>query len=734
MQAQVAISADFLEAYAGIPRKSQKRVRAFIEKFKADPTQPGIHYEPIHDTVDEAVRTVRIGDDYRAIVIRPDQGNVFLLVWVAHHDEAMAWASRKRFAVHPHTGTLQVWEPVAGAPANDTAPAPAPMSVVKTDPSAAVPSGRLLAGRTDDELLLLGVPEPLLPAVRALRTDEDLDELARFLPAEASDALYLLAAGFTLDEAIEQLAGKAPPAAPEAAPSVDTTDFSAALARPGTQRSFKLVEDDDELAEILNAPLAQWRIFLHPAQRRLVTARSNGPMRVLGGAGTGKTVVAMHRARHLAKEVFPRPDQRILFTTFTKNLASDLRRQLGDLCGPELARIEVVNLDDWASHFLKARGISVKPWPKKSDDRQQLWLRCIGEQAPTSDLPWSFYADEWELVASAQGVTDEAAYLKARRAGRGTPLTRGQRKGVWRVLGAYRAELERAGLLDYGDVLDEARRSLERLREQAGPGAASVLPYAAVVADEVQDFSPQALRLLRALVPEGPNDLFVVGDAHQRIYRHQSSLGTCGINIRGRRSRRLTVNYRTTARIRRFAEALLEGMPVDDLDDGLDSLRGYRSLRLGVAPEIAHCPTADAEAALILARVREWLADHDPETLCIAARKRRYLTDRYQPLLEGAGIATTIIEKQENTTAPGVRLATLHRVKGLEFPLMILASIHEGDMPLALPPDALCDDAARKAHEDGERRLLYVAATRARDALVITGYGRRCAWLGSRKG
>lgn len=175
-------------------------------------------------------------------------------------------------------------------------------------------------------------------------------------------------------------------------------------------------------------------------------------------------------------------------------------------------------------------------------------------------------------------------------------------------------------------------------------------------------------------------------------------------------------------------------MPVDHLDDGLDSLRGYRSLRLGVAPEIAHSATADAEAALILERVREWLADHDPETLCVAARKRRYLTDRYQPLLAGAGIATTVIEKNENTSTPGVRLATLHRVKGLEFPLMILASIHEGDMPVALPPDALCDDAARKAHEDGERRLLYVAATRARDALVITGYGRRCAWLGPSKG
>lgn len=162
-------------------------------------------------------------------------------------------------------------------------------------------------------------------------------------------------------------------------------------------------------------------------------------------------------------------------------------------------------------------------------------------------------------------------------------------------------------------------------------------------------------------------------------------------------------------------------MPVDDLDEGVDTMQGYRSLRLGTAPEIAHCPTADAEGALILERVRQWLEETEARNICIAVRKNSLIKDRYQPLLEQAGIPTTVIKTSEDATGTGVRLATMHRVKGLEFPRVILASVHQGDIPIDLPAEDLCDDGARRAHDDTERRLLYVAATRARDALLITG-------------
>lgn len=716
MHPQVALSADFLEAFSKIPRKSQKQVRAFIEKFKANPLQASIHYEPIHAMRDDKVRTVRIGDDYRAIVVQPPQGDVYLLVWVDHHDEAMRWAKHKVFEVNPHTGSFQVWQAVEGA---DAAAPVAPVAAIAALEAEAVPSGRLLAGRTNDELLLFGVPEPLLPAVRALRTEQDLDRLAEHLPEEATDALYYLAAGYSVDATIDELDRQAAPLE-ITAPPVDTNDFAAALLRPESKRQFKVVEDDAELLDILDAPLARWRIFLHPSQDKLVRMHAKGPVRVLGGAGTGKTVVAMHRARHLAKHALAAGDRRVLFTTFTANLARDIAHNLRELCGPELERIEVVNLHKWAQRFLTSRGVKVKAL--REDQRRKLWSEVADRFE--FDHPPSFYSDEWELVVQAQAIADEATYLKARRAGRGTPLSRAQRKDAWKVMAAYRAELERRGLLEHTDILREARLLLE----QHG-GAAALLPYAALVADEVQDFSPEDLRLVRAIVPEGPDDLFVVGDAHQRIYKHHASLGRCGINIRGRRSARLTVNYRTTARIRRFAEALLEGMAVDDLDDGTDTTRGYRSLRVGAAPELLHCATADEEAALIVARVQAWLQEVTPENICIAARKTEHLEERYLPLLRNAGIDAALIQPDEDAAAPGVRLATMHRVKGLEFPRVILASVHAGDMPLALPADALSDDAARRAHEDAERRLLYVAATRARDQLLVTGYGRECPLL-----
>ena len=168
---------------------------------------------------------------------------------------------------------------------------------------------------------------------------------------------------------------------------------------------------------------------------------------------------------------------------------------------------------------------------------------------------------------------------------------------------------------------------------------------------------------------------------------------------------------------------------MDDLDDGTDTTRGYRSLRVGVAPDIQHCKTAQAEADVIVDVSATGSATSPAEHICIVARRTELIEDRYEPLLKNAGFDTNIIKTDDDADAPGVRLATMHRVKGLEFPRMILASVHEGDMPLALPDEALSDDAARKAHDDAERRLLYVAATRARDELLVTGFGSRSQFL-----
>lgn len=706
---QVALSSDFLKAFAEIPKNKQKTVREALEKFKRDPTSAAQNYEKIRDVIDDKVRTIRCGVDYRAIVIHPPQGDVHLFVWVDHHDEAMAWARRKRFEVNKHTGTLQVYEVQA---AQETAPAaaPPPSRDVASIDAEPVQEGRLFAGYDNATLLLFGVPEPLLIAVRALREESDLDGLVPYLPKEAADALYLLAAGYSPEQTIDEL-DRQRPADPEK-PEFDPDDFEAALQRPGTQREFKIVEDDHELADILNAPLDQWRIFLHPSQRKLVDMRSTGPARVLGGAGTGKTVVAMHRARKLALEC--PPDKKVLFTTFTKNLAADIQSLLQKLCGQEIERIEVTHLHAWASGILKARGVKVRTNP---DELKEAWRDACALDTENR-FTESFYRQEWSEVVQAQDILDEAAYLRARRAGRGTRLSREQRKEVWKVLSGYRRYLQSRGLMDHGDTIREARLLLE----------AGKVPhrYVSVVADEVQDFSESELRLLRAMVPEAPNDLFLVGDAHQRIYGHKASLSRCGINVRGLRSRRLRLNYRTTQSIRNWSVAVLRGMSVDDLDEGTDdALKGYHSLRKGEPPVVVHHATESEEAAFVLERVRAWLTAQNraPGDVCLAARTNDLLEKRYAPLLRQAGFDVQFVRADESKLGDGIRLATMHRVKGLEFPCVLIASVHAGTVPLELKSYA--DEVARQDHIDTEKRLLFVAATRARDELVVTGFGEK---------
>ena len=706
MTPQVAIEDSFLDAYTRIPRSRQKKVLEFLKKFRHDPTQSSINYERLNTAKDDKVRTVRIGKDYRAVILHPPRGDVYILVWVDHHDEAIDWTRNRRFDVHPETGSLQSYVLVSAEEVAETA-VPEREEPVQpaVEPPAPVEEG-LFDTHDDASLQRCGLPAPLLPAVRSVHTEQQFDALAPLLPSEAADALFLLAAGGTVEEALAEVARA------RDAKKVDTDDFATAIERSGSKRHYAVIDSERELLEMLEAPLERWRVFLHPTQRSLARMRANGPVRVLGGAGTGKTVVAMHRARHLAAEVFTGADDRILFTTFTRNLARDIENQLDTLCGEERRRIDVVHLHILAVRYLRDRGKSFSIANDKA--QRSIWKQAF-EEANETELPLSFFRDEWEHVVQPESIGERAAYLKVRRVGRGTRLTRAQRGRIWKVFARYRELLDERGLVEWMDVVRAAIEEIERTGER---------PYRAVVADEVQDFSALGLRLIRALSPKGRNDVFVVGDAHQRIYRHKASLGSCGIDIRGR-GRRLKVNYRTTDRIRRWAVALLDGVPVDDLDGGDDNLRGYRSLRRGVVPVVTHFATPNDEEQRLIEQLRAWLKDGKAEEICIAARTNRTLTDRYRAMLERNGIAAIVVDPDgEAEHGKGVRLATMHRIKGLEFPRLVIASVQAGLVPLRMSDASFADDAAREEHEWQERRLLFVAATRARDELVVTGYGR----------
>lgn len=700
-----AISDEFLGAFSRIPKHAQKKVREFTRKFREAPTSSGINYEKLSGKVDARLRSIRVGIDYRAIVLAPEQGDVYVLLWVDHHDEAYAWAEKRRVEVHPTTGSLQVFQTY-----DAIAPVLAPVSSVS--PTA---SGRFRE-LTDAELFGAGVPPALVPAVRAVYTDADFDALAPHLPAEAAEVLTGIAAGMTLDEALEDvLGGAVQPARPKEV--VDTTDVVAALARVDSTRRFRLLDDDFDLEAALDHPLDTWRVFLHPSQQRYVDAPTKGPSRLLGAAGTGKTVVAMHRAVRLVKTMLE-PTERVLFTTFTVNLADDIAHQLAKIASPEeLARIDVTGIDALASKLAREAGVEAKV----AIETQDLWTEAIdvyGESGWGVD----FYQAEWRDVIQAQDIRDEATYLKAQRLGRGTTLRRSERRKVWPVFARYRRLLDEAGLAELEDLLRFAKRAVEAEPERHR--------YAAVVVDETQDMSAPALELIRALAgPEHPNDLFLVGDAHQRIYGRPVSLLACGINVRGRRSRRLRINYRTTDTIRRFSMRVLEGERFDDLADGEDDARGYVSLRSGPAPDVAHFDDLAAERAHLVGTIQELLKTGvPPNHICVAARTHDQLDSSYGPALAAAGIATEKLGRAAPKTEY-VRLATLHRIKGLEFPIVFIAGVDRGHMPLATPELEAPDPVVAAHAMKRERCLFYVAASRARDQLFVSASGTRSPFL-----
>ncbi len=669
---KVALAKSFLTALNRVPKPIRKRVNELITKFSENPTGSNLNFESLAGMRDPKVRTLRVNQQYRAVLMHPPKGNVYLFVWVDNHDEAMAWAKNKVFDVNATTGALQVLDMEYVETATEE---------IHTPPAEAV---GLFKALSDDDLAKTGLPAVLLPTVRAIFTEAQLDEVQPFFPQESFEALFLVASGYDLDTALRESSRSA---AKEAA-QIDTEDFAAALERPTSRREFRLAQTEDELTEMLDSRLDTWRVFLHPNQEAIVRTNFKGPARVLGGAGTGKTVVAMHRARHLAKKF---DGEKILFTTFNRNLAKNISELLDGFCGAERKLIEVTNIHAWAVQYAnKSFGkVTIASAPQQ----KECWEAVGGDRAA---LDWNRkdYETEWKDVVEFHGVEDRSQYLKVSRAGSKKKLKRAGRGQIWEGLAAYRAELDKRGLMDWTDVVRKVRIDLEAKDES---------PYRAVVIDEAQDIDAEQWRLLKALAPDADNNLFITGDGHQRIYGKPIVLSHFGIHIRGR-ARRLKINYRTTEQVLRWATALLKGADIDDLDGGTDNTVGYRSLYTGPEPDI-HSFTSDRQQAeFLVERIRELTTETPPEEIAVVTKYRKTV-GAFSEFLADAGIENTILDG--DSSGPGIRLATMHRVKGLDFSHVIMH----------LP------DATGGSKDPRDQSLLYVAATRCRKTLTVLRAG-----------
>ena len=690
---RMAMSADFLTAFANLPTRQQRGVRAMIARFERDSTAPGLNYEKIANAWDPNMRSLRIDGGYRAIVLKPAQGDMHMLLWADKHDEAYQWATRHACSINVETGALQVYEPrqVAGW----------------SSPAASAVKARAFGELKRRELVRLGIPAEMTDEVLELQDEAELEAMAPRLPIEAYEALYLYLAGESYEELVR--AREAPPE------PVDASDFAAALQHNDSRSRFVVIEDDLELEEMFNAPLERWRVFLHPSQRRLVERGWNGPVRVLGGAGTGKTVVAMHRARWLVQAL--QPGQRILFTTFTRNLAADIANNMRAICSAEeLKRIEVTNLDRWVQRFLRGRRYRFR---LVFGREPEAWQEALAKKTDDLALPDSFYNDEWEQVVQSRGAGSREEYLRVPRTGRGVRLNRAARAKIWPVFEEYRVQLAERGVSEVADCYRAAAALLEENRRGAD--------FSAVIVDEAQDLDAPAWQLIRSLAPSGPDDLFIVGDAHQRIYsRRRVVLSQCGIEIRGR-ARKLRLNYRTTEETRQWAADLLEGRSIDDLDGGRDDNEGVRSIAHGPAPIVRHFSTRDDQAAWLIEHLAALEAQGEPlRGTCVVARTLAE-RDAIGRKLSEARVPVEVLEADSpDDSASGVRLATMHRVKGLEFDRIVIASANADTLPL---PAAVNMADSLAAVETAERSLLYVAATRAKKELFVLGFGEPSPYL-----
>lgn len=690
---KVAISSDFLTAFARLPRQIQGRVTEFVNKFRNDPMSPGINYEKLSKGIDKKIYSVRIDDTYRGIVVRQPESGVYLLLWVDHHDRAYEWAERKRCEVNPKTGAIQVFDV---------------QTVVETVVSDTVPS--LFDQATNEELLNLGVPEQLLEFVRSFTDPNAFHDAKSKMPQDAYEYLSWIVEGFSVAEVLELAA--------EERGQTAAGDMATALDTPSTQKSFVVVEGEDELRRIMAEPLEMWRVFLHPTQRKIVSKNYSGSARILGGAGTGKTVVAMHRAKQLASAISGQ--QRILFTTFTANLAADIRENLRKICSvEELRKIEVIHLDAWVNQFLKESGFSAQIG--YDDVIDPLWEKAV--LAANLDLPFdtSFYEEEWNRVVIAQEALTLEKYIKATRNGRGTRLDRKRRMLVWKVFECYQNLMKEGQVRDINTAMYESSKLLA-----AGTGHGR---YAHVIVDEGQDFSDNAYRLIRSMVNEGPNDIFIVGDAHQRIYRNHPTLSKCGINVRGRSSI-LKINYRTTEEIRKYAFALLNGISFDDLDESTDLGDKCQSLTHGDKPVIENFKDANAEFEYLQEEVKKLrAADVALNDICVVARTKKLVED-YIAQFTKVGIRCYAIKrnKSDDRSFDGIRVATMHRVKGLEFKYVFVVALNNRIVPL---PSAINKTDAISEAESiaSEKCLVYVALTRAQQGAYITSYGKASEFL-----
>lgn len=684
------------EPLFALPKKIQTKVVNFQRKFRECTTANGMHLEPIAQFNDPSMRTARIDDNYRAVIGLIDD-NAYLL-YVGTHENAYNWGIRKKLVWNDHTQACQL---VTIHQISE--------NVVKTDESEEIyPYADVL----DEQWLKIGVPEELIAQVKLIKSLDDLELLEEYLPADAFENIYNLLDGENIDDIIAEI---------EDGQAKENEDQ---LLSNNNKRRFVELTDDDALQRIFDNDMDKWQLFLHPSQQKLVDADYKGTMKVSGGAGTGKTVAALHRLKHLSGN----PEAKILFTTYTRTLRENLE-ELVKKMGINRSRCTLSNIDqvliDTARQYNIKDGYKILDY-SGDEESLKLWREVL--ETEVTEFDEKFLYDEYIDVIVYFGNTDVKSYMMQQRVGRTKALSRKQRIEIWKLVEKYIELKQERKVVDRLELFNETTRYLNDN---------NIRPYTNVIADEFQDFSNPELKFLRALVAEGRNDLFLTGDPMQRIYSGRKiNFGAAGINVRGVRSRRLKINYRTTEPIKKVAVSVIKGITFEDMDGGTESMNGYVSLiHGGEKPIYKIVGNATDEVTQTVEWVNECINNQiNANDICIAAPSMGLMKE-LQSYLHTNGIAYKVLKGTSKQGASnGISLCTLHSLKGLEFKVVVLIGINERNIPSKVTegyPFTGMDALDKKEFLSSKRSLLYVAITRARQLVYMVGYGEPCGLVES---
>lgn len=674
------IADTFTDSLARLTGDEQKAVKTTAFDLQMNPAHPGLQFHKLDKARDKNFWSVRVSSDIRLIVHKTQSS--LLLCYVDHHDKAYDWAERRKLETHPKTGAAQLVE------IRETVKVIfLPVYVEQEMPVPAKTKEPLFEHLKDDELLAYGVPTEWLKDVREA-TEDTLLALSDHLPAEAAEALLEVATG-----------GK-PVAPTSVVAGVDPFEH------PDAQRRFRIMANVDELERAFAFPWDKWMIFLHPDQQHLVDRDYNGPARVTGSAGTGKTIVALHRAVHLARL---HPNARILLATFTDALANALDTRMKRLVRsePRLAdRIEVRSLNALGERLYKAR---IAPPILASDKVVSDAIRQAARAVEGHKFTQAFLWAEWEQVVDAWQLRTWEEYRDVARLGRKTRLPEAQRAMLWTIYTKVRELLKAQGLLTTAQLFTSLAEAL---------GKGDSMPYDFAVVDEAQDLSVAHLRFFAALGRERPNALFFAGDVGQRIFQQAFSWLSVGVDIRGR-SRTLKVNYRTSHQIRSQADKLLDPT-ITDGDGNAEDRSDTVSVFNGPPPAIHAYSTEHAEGEAVAGCIRTWKSSGiEPHEIGVIVRSAAQL-DRATTAINMTGLPFRILDEQVEPVDGEVSVATMHLAKGLEFRAVIVMACDDEVIPLQERIAAIGDEADLKEVYDTERHLLYVACTRAREHLMVT--------------